>query len=84
MKNYLITIEIRDGEYEYWERWIFQCTEETADLEILKSFTGGDDEDWTEVHNGWYENVNGYRHYQVRSCQEVIPEDLKVLRKYGI
>ena len=83
MKNYFITIETRDGDHEYWDRWIFQCTEETADLEILKEFTGRDDEDWTEVHNGWYEYTNGYRHYRVRNRQEVAPEDLKVLRKYG-
>ena len=84
MKPYLITIETRDGEHEYWDRWIFECTEETTDIEILINFAGGDKEDWTEVYSCWYENPNSYRHFQVRDRQEITQEDLKVLRRYGL
>jgi len=84
MKPYLITIETRDGEHEYWDRWIFECTEETTDIEILKEFAGGDDDDWTNVYSSWYEGTNSYRHFQVRDRQEITQEDLKVLRRYGL
>jgi len=85
MKHYLITIETRDGEHEYWDRWLYQCDENTTDIDILKEFTGIDEEgDWSLVYSSWYENLNGYRHYQVRGRQYVTPEDLTILQKYGL
>tara|TARA_A100001011_G_scaffold85111_1_gene89141 strand:+ start:2405 stop:2659 length:255 start_codon:yes stop_codon:yes gene_type:complete len=84
MKPYLITIETRDGDHEYWDRWIFECEEETTDVEILTNFAGGDKEDWTEVYSSWYESTNSYRHFQVRDRIEITQEDLKVLRRYGL
>ena len=84
VKTYLITIETRDGEHEYWDRWIFECSEDITDLGILKEFAGGEDEDWTNVYSSWWESTNSYRHFQVRDRQEIRPEDLEVLRRYGL
>ena len=84
MKTYMITIETRDGQYEYWDRWIFECSEDTTDVEILKEFAGGEDDDWTNVYSDWWEGGHSYRHFQVRDRQEIAPEDLEVLRRYGL
>ena len=85
MQHYLITIETRDGEYEYWDRWLYECDENATDIDILKDFTGLDGEnDWSQVYSSWHENSEDYRHYRVRDRQHVTPEDLVVLNKYGL
>ena len=58
---YLITIETRDGEYEYWDRWLYECDENATDIDILKEFTGLDH--WSQVYSSWHENSEDYRHY---------------------
>jgi len=83
MLHFLITLETRDGEHEYWDRWIFECEEgeEPSDLDIIKEFTGLDD--FSPVYSSWYECEHSLRHYQVRERQEVAGEALVVLKQYG-
>ena len=85
MKHYLFTIMTRDGEHEYYDRWLFPTTgAEPTDLDVIVDFTGHPKEDWSEAYECIYENNADYRHYSIYSRQKVEPEDLKVLERYGI
>jgi tRNA A37 methylthiotransferase MiaB len=74
----------RDGDYEYYDRWLFAPTDDMSNLDIIVEFTGHPKEDWSEATGFIYENNTDYRHYSIYSRQEVEPEDLKVLERYGI
>ena len=85
MKHYLFTIKTRDGEHEYYDRWLFPTTgAEPTDLDILVDFTGHPKKDWVEAEDCVYESSYDYRHYSIYSRQEVEPGDLKVLERYGL
>ena len=84
MKHYLFTILTRDGDYEYYDRWLTKASDEMTALDIIVEFTGHPKEDWSEAYECIYENNTDYRHYSIYSRQEVEPEDLKVLERYGI
>jgi len=84
MKHYLFTILTRDGEYEYYDNWLFTPTDDMTALDIIVEFTGHPKEDWSEAYECIYENSYDYRHYSIHSRQEVEPEDVKVLERYGI
>ena len=84
MKTYLMTIVIRDGENEYFHRWIFECKDNISDILVLTAFVGCDTEDWSVFSPSWYENANDYRHFQVWSRQEIDEKDVLTLQKYGL
>ena len=84
MKHYLFTILTRDGDHEYYDRWLFIPTGDMSNLDIIVEFTGTHKEDWEEPYPCVYESTYDYRHYSIYSRQEVEPEDLKVLERYGI
>ena len=86
MKSYLITINTRDGEYEYVDKTILELTDEQVDSpsEILSLWRGFDDKA-TEAWPTWYEFGGlDYRHYQVYHIQEIEAEHARILRLYGI
>ena len=84
MKHYLFTILTRDGEHEYYDKWLFTPTGDMTALDIIVEFTGHPKEDWSEAYECIYENRTDYRHYSIYSREEVEPEDVKVLERYGI
>ena len=84
MKHYLFTIMTRDGEHEYYDKWLTKASDDMTALDIIAEFTGHPKEDWSEAYECIYENNTDYRHYSIYSRQEVEPEDLKVLERYGI
>ena len=84
MKHYLFTIMTRDGEHEYFDKWLYKATDTADALDILVAFTGHPKEDWEEPYPCVYESTYDYRHYSIYSREEVKPEDLKVLERYGI
>ena len=86
MKSYLITINTRDGEYEYVDKTILELTDEQVDSpsEILSLWRGFDDKP-KQTHISWYEFGNlDYRQYQVYHIQEIEAEHARILRLYGI
>ena len=84
MKHYLFTILTRDGEYEYYDKWLTKASDDMTALDIIVEFTGTPKEDWNEPYECVYESTCDYRHYSIYSRQKVEPEDLKVLERYGI
>ena len=84
MKHYLFTILTRDGEHEYYDKWLFAPTDGMSNLDIIVEFTATSKEDWEEPYPCVYESTYDYRHYSIHSRQKVDPEDLKVLERYGI
>jgi hypothetical protein len=83
MTTYIITINIRDGEYEYLstERITFDGdpNDEKAVLEdwCMEEMTY---DDWCRA----YQPDGDYRMYRLYRIQEVEEQDVEVLRKYGI
>ena len=86
MKHYLFTILTRDGEHEYYDKWLCTVHKKTvlSDLDIIVEFTGHPKEDWSEAYECIYEHRTDYRHYSIYSREEVEPEDIEVLERYGI
>jgi len=84
MKHYLFTILTRDGEHEYYDKWLAKASGDMSNLDIIVEFTGTHKEDWEEPYPCVYESTYDYRHYSIHSRQKVDPEDLKVLERYGI
>ena len=84
MKHYLFTILTRDGDHEYYDRWLFEAADTADALDILVDFTGHPKKDWVEAEDCVYESSYDYRHYSIYSRQEVEPGDLKVLERYGL
>jgi len=86
MKHYLFTILTRDGEHEYYDKWLCTVHKKTvlSALDIIVEFTGTHKEDWEEPYPCVYESTYDYRHYSIYSREEVEPEDVKVLERYGI
>jgi len=86
MKSYIVTINTRDGEYEYMDKTILELTDEQAESpsEILSLWRGSSDKP-DEVWTTWFE-FGGFdhRHYQVYHIQEIEAEHVRILRKYGI
>ena len=89
-KRYVVTIEIRDGEHEYFSTCQHQLDPEEMvkaedrDAYILKDVHGYDH---VEAYVGWWEADNGYdyRLYRVYSLVEIKdPEHINVLKNYGI
>ena len=89
-KRYVVTIETRDGDYEYHST--SQCQldpkemdkAEDRDAYILKEVHGYDH---VESWSGWYEADNGYdyRLYRIYSLVEIEnPEHVELLQSYGI
>jgi hypothetical protein len=86
MKSYLITINTRDGEYEYVDKTILELTDEQADSpsEILSLWRGFDDKP-KQTYISWYEFGGlDYRQYQVYHIQKIEAEHARILRLYGI
>ena len=90
MKTYVVTIEIRDGEHEYFSTCQHQLDPEEMDKAedrdayILKDVHGCDH---IECWSGWWEADNGYdyRMYRVYSLVEIEdPEHVNLLKNYGI
>ena len=90
MKTYVVTIEIRDGEHEYFSTCQHQLDPEAMDKAedrdsyILKDVHGYDH---VETWSGWWEADNGYdyRMYRVYSLVEIKdPEHINLLKNYGI
>jgi len=86
MKSYIVTINTRDGEYEYIDKTILELTDEQAESpsEILSLWRGSDDKP-DEVWATWFE-FRGFdhRHYQVYYIQEIEADHVRILRNYGI
>ena len=89
-KRYVVTIEIRDGEHEYFSTCQHQLDPEEMDKAedrdayILKDVHGYDH---VESWSGWWEADNGYdyRLYRVHSLKEIEePEHVELLQSYGI
>ena len=91
MKRYLVTLCIRDGEYEYYSTFqhdldpkLLVLPENQRDLYVLKEINGYDyEETWCGKA---YEEASGndYRHYTVYSLKEIKPEHKEILSSYGI
>ena len=82
MKHYLFTIMTRDGDHEYFDKWLFAPTGDMTELDVLAEYTGIEHHEWSEVHERVYENSYDYRHYSVYSRQEVKPENVEILSHY--
>ncbi len=88
-KRYVVTIEIRDGDYEYHSTSQHQLdpqelsASEDPDAYILRDVLGYDVElGWG---GSWYETDEDYRHYRLYSYTEITkPKHVKILRRYGI
>ena len=89
-KRYVVTIQMRDGDYEYYSTCQHQLDPEAMDKAedrdayILKEVNGYDH---IECWSGWWEADNGYdyRMYRVYSLVEIEnPEHVEVLQRYGI
>ena len=90
MKTYVVTIEIRDGEHEYFSTCQHELDPEAidkaedSDVYVLNDIHG---DNHIESYTGWYEAENGYdyRLYRVYSLVEIKdPEHTKLLQSYGI
>ena len=90
MRRYVVTIQMRDGDHEYFST----CQQELdpseiekaedRDAYILKCIEGSDH---VESWSGWYEDTEGhdYRMYRVYSLIEIRePEHAELLQSYGI
>ena len=89
-KRYVVTIQMRDGDYEYYSTCQHQLDPEAMDKAedrdayILKEVNG---DEHVESWSGWYETENGYdyRMYRIYSLIEIRePEHAELLQSYGI
>jgi len=89
-KRYVVTIEIRDGEHEYFSTCQHQLDPEemgkaeNRDAYVLKDING---HDHVESWSGWWEVDNGYdyRLYRIYSLVEIRElEHAEILRSYGV
>lgn len=81
MKHYLITIQTRDGEFEYHSKHLLGFEGDPTDDQLVL-------EDWFGeelTYCGWgrgYQIENDYRIYYLYHLKEVQPEHLSTLSQY--
>tara|TARA_R100000697_G_C5328390_1_gene165682 strand:+ start:194 stop:439 length:246 start_codon:yes stop_codon:yes gene_type:complete len=80
MKHYLVKMETRDGDKEYFEMQIMAFKEEPTEEQIIEEHTCSTIDQ--EHGNGWYETKDCYRWYQLHSSTEIEPEHVDILKKY--
>ena len=91
MKKYLITLCIRDGEYEYYSTFqhllkpeLLEEETDVRDMKILAEVNGGEYEE-TYCGEAFQDKAGyDYRHYTVYSITEIRPQHQKILDSYGI
>ena len=82
MKQYMITVVIQDGEFEYGDQMMFGWDgDPTDELGILIDYTGDNSlvkSDWC----GRYESETDYRIYSLYAIKEIDENDIPILKKY--
>ena len=80
MERVVVTLTVRDGEFEYNNTSAICGENSPRELaeDWGKNFLGGE---MTECSEGW-EEVNGYRIIMVEKVESVSREEFLVLRKY--
>ena len=88
-KRYVATIEIRDGDYEYYSVSQHQIDQQEMDKSedweqfALNDILGADL--YSSDYGNWYESDSDYRLYRLYSLEEIkTPEHVELLRSYGI
>ena len=83
MKYYLLTINIYDGDHEYWDKSIVFMKDVSDEQKVLKAWSGHDDLKYDEDLRVFISPYT-YRGYRLYYAQEIEENDLPILRKYGI
>ena len=83
MKYYLLTINIYDGDHEYWDKSIVFMKDVSDEQKVLKAWSGHDDLEYDEDLRVFISPYT-YRGYRIYSTQEIDENDLPILRKYHI
>lgn len=80
MRHYLVKMEIRDGEFEYYEMQIMVFEEEPTEEQIIEEYTCSTID--IDHGNGWYETIDCRRWFCLHSSTEIKPEHVDILEKY--
>ncbi len=83
MKYYLLTINIYDGDHQYWDKAIVYMKDISDEQKVLKAWSGRDDLAYDEDLRV-YISPYTYRGHRLYYAQEIEENDLPILRKYHI
>ena len=81
MKHYLITLQTRDGEFEYHSKHLLPFEGDTTDHLMVLSGLFGEELTYCDWSGG-YQIQDDYRLYSLYHMREVEPEHLSTLTQY--